>query len=161
MSALPPKADIGTQSRNVKSRHWRGYPTTSRAPPPPTKQFLQSENPSVNWPGMCAMRELMPSAGFVLRCVKSVRGCECQEAKLLRRRIGYMLQCAQKLLKELQTSKTDLYFLRWRLPGWRWPNKQRRIAKSIRPQSRFSGGSNPEQTSPKRRISGDPSASDH
>ena len=42
--------------------------------PQPTKPSPQTDNPSVNWPGMCAMRELMLSAGFVLWVVKRRTG---------------------------------------------------------------------------------------
>jgi len=48
--------------------------TLARLFPQPTKPSPQSDNPSVNWPGMCAMRELMLSAGFVLWVVKRRTG---------------------------------------------------------------------------------------
>src|SRR6516162_429935 len=56
------------------SDHLTGFPQ-------PTKPSPQSDDPSVNRPGMCAMRELMPSAGFVPR----VREKTCGDVNVKKR----------------------------------------------------------------------------
>src|SRR6516225_9532804 len=138
MSALPPKAD---------SDHLTGFPQ-------PTKPSPQPDNPPVNRPGMCATRELMPSAGFVLR----VREKTCGDVNAKKRsccggvsatRCDVHRNCRKNFRPQKQTctSKDGGYLA----DAGRTSREE--VAESIRSQSRFSSSNNPESTSPKRKIS--------